>query len=139
MVEGARKMIKIQLMLCILVFFAACSSIREGTTRNIPKDALMAEEIATTDAVNAYEAVSLKRPWFLQSRGPRSLRPPPTGQTTEYPVVYLDRLYYGELQSLRQIPVSQVKEIRFLDFNAATLQFGTGHSGGIILVITKGG
>jgi hypothetical protein len=48
-------------------------------------------------------------------------------------------LYYGELQSLRQIPVSQVKEIRYLDFNAATLQFGTGHSGGIILVITKGG
>ena len=130
---------KIQLALCLLAMFGACTSVREGTTSSIPKDVLMAEEIATTDATNAYEAVSLKRPWFLQSRGPRSLRPPPTGQTTEFPVIYLDRLYYGELQSLRQIPVSHVKEIRYLDFNAATLQFGTGHSGGIILVTTKGG
>jgi len=130
---------KLLLFSCSLALVVGCSSTREGTTGTIPKDVLREDEIATTDAVNAYEAVSLKRPWFLQSRGPRSLRQPPTGQTTEFPVVFVDGVYYGDLPSLRQIPVTHVKEIRYLDFNAATLQFGTGHSGGIILVITKGG
>lgn len=127
------------LLLCSIVVFGACSSIRDGTTGSTSKEVLTAEEIATTIATNAYEAVSLKRPWFLQSRGPRSLRPPPISQTTEFPVVYLDRVYYGELETLRQIPVSHIKDIRYFDFNAATMQFGTGHSGGVILVTTTGG
>jgi hypothetical protein len=33
--------------------------------------------------------------------------------------------------------VTTIDEIRFLDFNAATLQFGTGHTGGIIHILTK--
>jgi hypothetical protein len=46
-------------------------------------------------------------------------------------------MYYGELASLKNIQVTTIEEIRYLDSNAATLQFGTGHSGGIILVLTK--
>jgi hypothetical protein len=110
---------------------------QEGTTGTRAPDVLTAEEIATTTALNAYEAISLRRPFFLKSRGPRSLREPAAGQTVEYPVVYLDRMYYGDLSSLRNISVTTIEEIRYLDFNAATLQFGTGHSGGIILILTK--
>jgi hypothetical protein len=128
---------KIQILLCLLALFSACSSMREGTTGTIPKDALTAQEIATTIAQNAYDAISLKRPFFLKSRGPRSLRGAPVGQTVEYPVVFLDGLYYGEIESLRNIPVQHVQEIDYFDFNAATLRFGTGHSGGVINVLTK--
>jgi hypothetical protein len=123
----------------LLLLTGACTPTHDGTTTRSPRDVLTAEEIASTNALNAYEAISLKRPFFLKSRGPRSLRQAPVGQTTEFPVVYVDKMYYGELESLRYISINDIKEIQYLDFNEATLRFGTGHSGGIILVLTKGG
>jgi len=128
---------KVQLILTLIVLVCGCSSMHEGTTGKVQGDVLTAEEIATTTAQNAYDAISLRRPFFLKSRGTRSLREAPVGQTVEYPVVFLDRMYFGELESLKNIPVSTIDEIRYLDFNAATMQFGTGHSGGIILILTK--
>ena len=121
----------------LIAFVGGCSSMREGTTGRVRGDVLTAEEIATTKAQNAYDAITLKRPFFLKSRGPRSLRGAPVGQTVEYPIVYLDGMYYGEIESLRNISVDHIEEIDFLDFNAATVRFGTGHSGGIIHVVTK--
>lgn len=115
----------------------SCSPTNGGISTTSARDALTAEEIATTTAQNAYEAISLKRPIFLQSRGPRSFQSPGRGQSNEYPVVYLDRMYYGELESLRLIPVQQISEIDYLDMNDAMVQFGSGHSGGIILIMTK--
>jgi hypothetical protein len=110
-----------------------CSSMREGTTGNVQSDVLTAEEIATTDAQNAYDAISLKRPFFLKSR----IHNAPSGKTAGYPVVYMDRIYYGDLESLRNISVATIKEIRYLDSNAATVEFGAGRSGGILMVLTK--
>jgi hypothetical protein len=130
-------MAKVQLPLILIVLVCGCSSMREGTTGKVQSDVLTAEEIATTTAQNAYEAISLRRPFFLKSRGTRSLREAPVGQTVDYPVVYLDRMYYGDLESLKNISVTTIDVIRYLDFNAATLQFGTGHSGGIILILTR--
>lgn len=130
-------MSNIQLTLILIVLICGCSSMKEGTTGRVQGDVLTAEEIATTTAQNAYDAISLRRPFFLKSRGRRSLRDAPTGQTVEYPVVFVDRMYYGELESLRNISVHLIAEIQYLDFNAATVQFGTGHSGGIILVKLK--
>jgi len=130
-------MSKIRLTLILIVLVYGCGSMHEGTGGKVQGDVLTAEEIATTTAQNAYDAVSLKRPFFLKSRGRRSINDAPTGQTVEYPVVFVDRMYYGELESLRNISVNMIAEIQYLDFNAATVQFGTGHSGGIILVKLK--
>ncbi len=127
----------VALVLLIIACVVGCSSMREGTTGKVRGDVLTSEEIATTKAQNAYDAITLKRPFFLKSRGPRSLSSAPMGQTVEFPVVYLDGMYYGEIESLRNITVEDIKEIDYLDFNAATVRFGTGHSGGIILVVTK--
>ncbi|HCA78906.1 MAG TPA: hypothetical protein DEP53_04150 [Bacteroidetes bacterium] len=128
---------KIVFVFVLMFIVTGCGSVSEGTTGRVQNDVLTAEEIATTTATNAYDAISLRRPFFLKSRGMRSLREAPTGQTVEYPIVYLDRMYYGELDLLRTLSVTTIVEIRYLDFNAATLQFGTGHTGGIIHVVTK--
>ena len=131
---------KILPVFTFIILACGCGSMREGTTGSIKGDILTAEEIATTPALNAYEAISLKRPFFLKSRGMRSLHEVPSspaGQTVDYPVVYIDRMYYGDLESLRNISVKAIREIHYLDFNAATIQFGTGHTGGIILVLTR--
>ncbi|MCX6142349.1 MAG: Plug domain-containing protein [Ignavibacteriales bacterium] len=127
----------IVLLFLLVVCSGGCSSMREGTTGKVRGDVLTSEEIATTKAQNAYDAITLKRPFFLKSRGPRSLSSAPAGQTVEFPVVYLDGMYYGEIESLRNITVEDIKEIDYLDFNAATVRFGTGHTGGIILVLSK--
>ena len=127
----------VALVLLIVACVGGCSSIREGTTGKVRGDVLTFEEIAATKAHNAYDAISLKRPFFLKSRGPRSLRSAPAGQTYEFPVVYFDGMYYGEIETLRILTVEDIAEIDFLDFNAATVRFGTGHSGGIIHVISK--
>jgi len=130
---------KIQLILVLTVSVCGCSSTQEGTTSRVQSDVLTAEEIATTTAENAYDAISLKRPFFLKSRGPRSLREAPAGQTVEFPIVYMNGMYYGDLESLKNIHVSQIREIRYYDHNAATMRFGTGHTGGIISVQLKEG
>jgi hypothetical protein len=125
---------------CILgILISGCASTREGTTGKGQSDVLTAAEIAETTAQNAYDAISLKRPFFLKSRGPRSLQGAPVGQTVEFPVVYVNGMYYGELETLRNIHVTQIKEIRYLDHNAATLRYGTGHTGGIIAVLLSEG
>jgi hypothetical protein len=128
---------KIVALLVLIASLSACSSMKEGSTGRVKGDVLTAEEIATTNAHNAYDAISLKRPFFLKSRGMRSLHEAPAGQTVEYPVVYMDRMYYGDIESLKDISINTIFEIRYLDFNEATVQFGTGHSGGIIHILTK--
>ena len=128
---------KIAAVIILIALFSSCSSMKEGTTGRVQGDVLTAEEIATTHAENAYDAISLKRPFFLKSRGVRSLREAPAGQTVEYPVVYIDRMYYGDLESLKTVSVTIIDQIRYLDFNSATVQFGTGHTGGIIHITTK--
>jgi len=129
----------IQFAFLLSVFVIGCASLREGTAGKGESDVLTAEEIAQTTAQNAYDAISLKRPFFLKSRGPRSLQGAPAGQTVEFPVVYVNGMYYGEIESLRNIHVSHVKEIRYFDHNAATSRFGTGHTGGIIAVLLREG
>lgn len=121
----------------VTLVLTGCGTAGGGSTATESRDVLTAQEIATTNAQNAYEAVMMKRPWFLQSRGPRSLSQADPGQTNEYPIVYLDRTYYGDLESLRMIPVIQISEIHYLNSNEATMYYGAGHTGGIIMVISR--
>jgi hypothetical protein len=135
--EGVQGMRGIFGVTIVVLLYGGCASPKEGTTGNYRSDVLTQEEIATTTAQNAYDAINLKRPFFLKGRGKRSLGFASSGQTEEFPVVYVDRVYFGPIESLRNLSVQHIQEIRYLDHNAATLQFGTGHSGGIILVISK--
>lgn len=52
-------------------------------------------------------------------------------------LVYLDRQRYGKVSTLREIPVTQIAEIRFLNVGEANSEFGMGHPHGVIQVITK--
>jgi len=127
-------------ILCLagaLLLTSGCGNSGGTSTAAEDRDVLTGDEIAMTEATNAYDAIALKRPWFLQSRGPRSLTQAEPGQTNEYPVVYVNRMYYGDLESLKQISVQAISIIQFLDSNDATMQFGAGHTGGIILITTK--
>lgn len=106
-------------------------------------------------ADNAYEAVELLRPEWLQIRGSRSLTPgldpvvvDGTGGVTvvsgSTPLVdesstiqvYVDYVRVGGLEQLRTLDVANVQDIYFFDAAQATQRFGSGNPHGAILVLT---
>jgi hypothetical protein len=98
-----------------------------------------AEIAGSPGLLNAYDAVQALRPHFLRTRGVVSS---PGGASTPDDVgilVYLDRQRYGRLNTLREIPVATIEEIRFLNVGEANSQFGMGHPHGAIQIITKRG
>lgn len=111
-----------------------CGSSSEGV---MPKahDVLTAQELENSPAKNAYEAIRLHRPMFLASR--RTGEEADQMRTAALPAVYLNGMYYGEIESLRTIHVMEIQEVRYLDAREATMIYGTGHIAGAILVTTR--
>lgn len=107
---------------------------------------------------NAYNAVTLMRPDWLQVRGNRSLAASidpvvvdGTGSGTvvsgSAPLidesltiqVYQDEVRRGGLETLRSIDASIIRDIYYFDTARATARWGGGNPHGAILVITSGG
>ncbi len=88
----------------------ACGASGEGSRASLAKDVLLAEEIAQSSAVTAYDAVRLRRPGFLQTRGPKSMYA--SSRSSVRPSVYLNGVYHGQLETLNTIGAVEVQEIR---------------------------
>ena len=107
---------------------AACASGTggEGGPRRDP-NLLSADEMADYASLNCLEVVRRLRPRWLQTR---------SGD----PVAVRDGTQLGLAEDyLSQIPVGDVESIRFLNARDATMRYGTGVPGGVILVTTKSG
>jgi len=108
-----------------------------GRVRSRNQDLIAEAEISAsaTEASNALQIIQKLRPQMLRSRGLGS----PTDVTgeTARPKVYIDNVAYGDLATLTNVNASQVKEIQFINSRDATTKWGTGHMGGVILVVTK--
>ncbi|HEX6533181.1 MAG TPA: hypothetical protein VF041_01205 [Gemmatimonadaceae bacterium] len=85
-------------------------------------------ELRTIGDRDAYTAIKLLRPQFLQYRGRTSfVLDSPTS-----PEVYIDGMYYGPMESLRSLPSKELAEIRLLSVGDAVIRYGTGHTAGVI-------
>ena len=115
-----------------LLTLGACSP---KSARVAPQDRnlITADEIAKSNATNAYEAVERLRPAFLRTRGSQSLQnqEPPT------PMVYVDGMRYGTLQTLATVPTIGIVSIQYLNAIEATQRYGFGNEGGAIMIVTK--
>ena len=113
------------------------SGITAPKQRSGGQDLILESEISSRagEATNALQIVQKLRPQMLRSRGVISPNDPNGEATT--PKVYVDNVSYGTLESLANINSAQIKEIRYIKATDATTQWGTGHTGGVILVITK--
>ena len=96
------------------------------------RDVITSEELNGIDVQNAYQAVQRLRPNFLQTRGNVSIT-----QGAQPVVVYVDETRMGGPSALQQIPIAEVKEIRYLNSSDATQRYGTGHTSGAIVVLRK--
>lgn len=97
------------------------------------RDIITADEIAPTNAANAYEIIRKLRATFLSYRGATSLY----STSSPQPTVYLDDMRYGPMPILATIPAQDVASIRLYRAWEATTKFGTGNMGGVIAVYTK--
>ena len=94
---------------------------------------LTLDEISGSSARDAYHAVQLLRPDWLRSRGAVSTQDTrPTSVT-----IYVDGQRYGEATSLEQFRIGAFKQLRYYSGTEATNRWGTGHSGGVIDLVTR--
>jgi outer membrane cobalamin receptor len=98
------------------------------------RDVITQEELAKVDVQNALDAVRRLRPSFLQTHGGLSSS---ITQGAQDVVVYVDNTRMGGPSTLAQIPITDVKEIQYLNGPDATQRYGTGHGSGAIIVIRK--
>ena len=115
------------LVLCVNACAAAGRS-SEGTSRN--RNQITAVDIAETQAITAYDAISTLRPQWLRARGPTGTTDP----TPLTPTVYMDGTRMGGLDFLRTIRVTDVADIQFLDPGRAAIRYGMGFTRGNIEV-----
>ena len=105
----------------------------DGSPRTTGRDAdITREELEATTVDDAMAAVSLLRPHWLRTRPARTFVDPS-------PVVgvVIDGMARSTREDLAQLPIGQVERISFLNAADATIRYGTGHTGGAIVVTTR--
>lgn len=113
---------------------AGCSASTSETGRNFSGPVITEEEILSSGASSAYEAIQRLRANFLSYRGETSVDP---SRSSPYPTVYVDGLPYGEIASLTTIRAGDIASIRLYRSWEATTRFGLGNMGGVIEILTK--
>lgn len=124
----------------VLIFLAlpflvgACASTGgSGVSRS--STVISTEEIdALPGLQTAYEAVEQLRPNWLRTRGSVSLQAP---AEASFPVIFMNGRRYGDMNSLRSIPINDVGSARYMSAREATTLHGTGYPAGIIDILTR--
>ena len=110
---------------------ASCASVkqRDSSDRNV----ITAAEIEAANANTAYDVIVKLHANFLHSRGPNSI----LLKENKEPTVYLDQVEFGSINSLRNIPASNIAEIRFINGWDAMTKYGSDHVAGVIQIYTR--
>jgi hypothetical protein len=139
----ARGSVLLSAMIVLAGTTAACASGGANAERRVQpsrqRNLITRSELAEVNGTNAYEAIRALRPEFLRNPGRQIVRSGMAGRETieRMPVVYLDeRIFSENPASLRSISTASVAEVRYFSPSEAQIQWGRGHLGGAILVIT---
>ena len=100
----------------LALLLAACGA---GMHQGRQPSRIERDELATVQGRDAYEAVERLRPLWFDKRMP----PDQVGEAAI--LVYLDGTRFGELESLRDIPLVNVESMRVLNSAEMTALVGT--------------
>jgi len=118
--------------LFLLLLVSACHfvpSSGHGSQRNV----ITQEEIEASTASNVYDLIAQLRGDFLKDRGKISIR---TNQH-ERAVVFLNDQEYGILETMRNIPITRISEIRYYPGTEAVNRFGAQYGGGVVFLVSR--
>ena len=87
---------------------------------------------AAVPTSNVWDYIATARPHMLRDRGVGSFRDTAPVRA----IVYLDDSMLGDIQVLKTMSLSSVKQIQYMSGADATTRYGMGHSGGVILLTT---
>ncbi len=91
------------------------------------------EQLQALPPGSAYDAVQALHMNWLRSHG--STFTSSTGRTT--PEIFVNGLPFGSLESLHQIGIETILEMRYTSASDATTRYGTGYTAGIIEIILR--
>jgi hypothetical protein len=122
---------------------ASSSASSTQTPRRGNSELITQDEITAAGVRNALEVIQRVRPSMLRPRG-SSTNQSVSGEsysqaTTISVVVYMDDIRMGEPSQLSNVSVDNIREIRFINARDATTRWGTGHTAGVIQLISKAG
>ena len=119
------------LSIAVTLSLASCASRTASGSPRAGPNLITAEQLqeAEGDVQNLLQVIERLRPNWLVNRAA-------TMRERIGPVVYVDGTRFGEVESLREIPLIGVIAILRVSPQDATLLYGTGHAGGIIAVST---
>lgn len=122
------------LVMALVAVVMSCTRVNTAAAPGGDPMTITEDQIALLHASNAYDIVAQTHANFFHSRGRESLN----SDAPPIPVhVFIDDTYYGDVNSLRNIGVEEVMEIRLYQSYEAQYKWGSGHMGGVIQVITK--
>jgi hypothetical protein len=91
------------------------------------------DEVEASTQTDAYRLIYKARPGWLRARSPVGI-----GVNGVAPIqAFVDGMPVGPAEYLKQVPISVIESVIFLNGMEATQRFGTDHGNGAILVTTR--
>jgi hypothetical protein len=113
----------------LLLFTVACGRNSQSRPSGDP-DIIQRYQIQSASYASAHDVVRALRPNWLIKRSPN-------GRNSPTPIwVYVDGNRFGDISQLRNISAQSIGSIRRIDGISATTRWGTGHSEGVLYVLT---
>ena len=125
------------LLVLVLAGCGAAVTASGGGNSNLITNELLRE--AEAEGLTVYQIIQRNRPrWLRASRGDTSFGNVAGGaEASDFAKVVLDGAPYGDLNALRGLNTVSVESIEYMGASDATTRFGTGYSGGAIIVRTR--
>lgn len=98
------------------------------------RDLITTAELIADSGPSAFESVERLRPFFFTDAQIHSRGQSPELPTTVPLVVYINMYKVGGVDALKSVPSSAVSSIRYVRPSDAMTRFGSGHTGGAIVV-----
>ena len=132
--HGTRRLVLAIVRSMLVVPVLACFHNPIAARLPFGRETLGVEEITADAGPTAYDTVERRRPFILLDNGLYARGQSPELITTQPIVVYVNEIRFGSVDALRSIPSQSVASIRFVRPTDAMTRFGSGHTGGVILV-----
>ncbi|HZE07743.1 MAG TPA: hypothetical protein VE110_03205 [Gemmatimonadaceae bacterium] len=118
----------------LVAAFAACRAAPYRDPTAAPdREIITQDQIEASHGTTAYDVIRKVHGNFLSYRGRTSIK----DTVSSMPIVFMDDMVYGPVSVLRNIPASEISEIRLYRAWEAVIKYGSGLPGGAIAIYTR--